>query len=271
MGNIIILSGTPGVGTRHLYNALTQLHPDVARNLERVVLYTSRIPRPSEKDGIDYHFRSKEAILARAAAEKSYTCFSAHEQLQALDLDEVKRIVSLEGKTGFLEIHPTVVPWLMGRAELSGANLTTVFLSPVSQAEIRSMLAGGGIGKVSEYIKNLTVRKLMMRTSWESMPHSEITEADRRDIAAQAQGAFDELMSAVNYRWVIPNHHGEGDPNWGWGSKDPVFGDAARTLAGFVAIIRGEEPPHAENWRGLFPAKGTLAMGVPISGPLSPK
>ena len=252
MGNFIVLSGTPAVGTRHLYNALTQLHPDIARNVEKVVLYTSRPPRPREQDGREFHFRNTQAFYGMAGEASRYLCFQVDRDKYALDLDEVKRAVALEGKTGFLEIHPTVFSRLRRRPELESVNLTTVFLSPVSRNEIELMLKGGGLKNVSKQIENLTAGKLIFGTLL-AIRRGEIKEEAPQDITAQAQGAFNELKLAADYQWVLPNHCGDGDPHWGVGSQDPVFGDAAQTLASFAAIVRGEMPPYAESWKRLFP------------------
>jgi guanylate kinase len=263
MGNFIVLSGTPAVGTRHLYNAATQLHH---LPLERVILATSREPRLGEKDGRDFHFQSAQELYEKAGVSLRYLCFQVDKDNYALDLNEVKGIAGIEGKTGLLEINPAVFPRVRRRLESDGVKLTTVFVSPVTRNEIELMLKEGGIDGVSENIKSLTIRKLMMRASREMMPHGEIAEKDIREIVSQAQGAFDCLMPAADYQWVLPNHNGDGDPNWGWEIKDPVFGDPARTLASFVAIAQGLPPIYAESWKGLFP-KGTLALGVPVLEP----
>jgi len=55
-GLIFVISGPSGVGKDALIEKLVALDP----NLERSVSYTTRRPRPSEKDGVDYSFVSRE-------------------------------------------------------------------------------------------------------------------------------------------------------------------------------------------------------------------
>ena len=57
MGNkLFLLSGPSGVGkTTIAYKLLEQM-----TNLERLVTYVTREPRPNEKDGEDYHFISRQ-------------------------------------------------------------------------------------------------------------------------------------------------------------------------------------------------------------------
>ena len=268
MGNFIILSGTPAVGTKHIWNAMKQLHPDVARNLERVVPYVSREPRLGEKEGRDFHFRNAKALYEMATEASRYLCFLVDRVKCALDMNEVKRIAGLEGKTGFLEIPPAFFSKVSRRLGQERVSFISVFVSPLSRDEIGKLIFyGGGLEHGSKQIETLTARKLIFRALLESRQHpGEIEKAASPNIAGQAQGAFNGLMAAADYQWVLPNHCGEGDPNWGFGSEDPVFGDAARTLASFAAIARGEVPPYAETWQGLFP-KGTLALGVPVLDP----
>lgn len=55
-GLIFVISGPSGVGKDALIEKLVALDP----NLERSVSYTTRRPRPNEKDGVDYSFVSPE-------------------------------------------------------------------------------------------------------------------------------------------------------------------------------------------------------------------
>ena len=270
MGNFIVLSGTPGVGTRHLKNALTQLHPHLP--LERAVLATSRQPRPREEDGRAFHFRDAKALYEMATETSRYLCFQVRSDKYALDLDEVRGIAGLEGKTGLLEIPPAFFPKLSRRLGEEKVSFTSVFVSPLYRDEIGKLiidgggLKGGGLENAAKHVEALTAGKLIFGMLL-AIRRGEINEAALQDITAQAQGAFDELKFAAGYQWVLPNHCGDDDPNWGHASEDPVFGDPARTLASFAAIARGEVPPYAETWQGLFPAQGTLAMGVPVTKP----
>jgi guanylate kinase len=55
-GLVFVISGPSGVGKDALIEKLVALDP----NLERSVSYTTRRPRPAEKDGVHYSFVSRE-------------------------------------------------------------------------------------------------------------------------------------------------------------------------------------------------------------------
>jgi guanylate kinase len=62
----IVISGPSGVGKGTLYKLLFQRHPDT---FTLSVSHTTRSPRPGEKDGVDYHFVTKEAFLELKAKD----------------------------------------------------------------------------------------------------------------------------------------------------------------------------------------------------------
>ena len=60
LGTLYIISAPSGGGKTSLVSALL----DSVQNLEASVSYTTRTPRPGEKDGIDYHFVSEQHFHA---------------------------------------------------------------------------------------------------------------------------------------------------------------------------------------------------------------
>ncbi|MFI5333320.1 MAG: guanylate kinase [Candidatus Babeliales bacterium] len=54
-GKLFVISGPSGAGKTTLVNALITTI-GASHNVERVVTYTSKKPRPAEVNGIDYHF-----------------------------------------------------------------------------------------------------------------------------------------------------------------------------------------------------------------------
>ncbi|MBI4937520.1 MAG: guanylate kinase [Nitrosomonadales bacterium] len=61
-GNLFIVSAPSGAGKTSLVNALLSRN----REIDLSVSYTSRMPRPGETDGKDYHFVSRETFLSMA-------------------------------------------------------------------------------------------------------------------------------------------------------------------------------------------------------------
>ena len=56
---LIVLSGPSGCGKDTVLRKIRELDPSVAAN----VSFTTREPRPGEKDGVNYHFVTKEQFL----------------------------------------------------------------------------------------------------------------------------------------------------------------------------------------------------------------
>src|SRR5206468_2378952 len=83
-GRLVILSGPSCVGKTPLAKALGRFHPDLSAKLQPIVLYNSRPPRPGERDGEDYHFRSREQIEALRDRER-HVVMDLRGDLQALD------------------------------------------------------------------------------------------------------------------------------------------------------------------------------------------
>ncbi|MEO8493961.1 MAG: guanylate kinase [Planctomycetota bacterium] len=61
-GKLVIISGPSGAGKS---TVLKRLLAECSRPLELSVSATTRSPRPAEKEGVDYHFLSKEAFASR--------------------------------------------------------------------------------------------------------------------------------------------------------------------------------------------------------------
>ena len=87
-GRLIILSGPSCVGKSPLDKALAKFHPDIKNNLQPLVLYNDRQPRPGERNDIDYHFRTRKQIEELIPEEQSVT-MDVRGDLQALDLKEL--------------------------------------------------------------------------------------------------------------------------------------------------------------------------------------
>jgi guanylate kinase len=62
-GKLFVVTAPSGAGKTSLIDALVRADP----SLKLSVSYTTRAPRPGEKDGVDYHFVDDEAFLAMQA------------------------------------------------------------------------------------------------------------------------------------------------------------------------------------------------------------
>jgi len=91
-GRLVILTGPSCAGKSPLAKALWKFNPDLASRLQPVVLYNSRDPRPGERNGIDYHFRTRSQIEALRDDDR-YALLDVRGDLQALDLEEVQSLL----------------------------------------------------------------------------------------------------------------------------------------------------------------------------------
>src|SRR5262252_7735074 len=104
-GRLVILSGPSCVGKSPLAKALGRFHPDLSAKLQPIVLYNSRAPRPGERDGQDYHFRTREQIEAMRDRE-GYVTLDVRGDLQALDLEDLSAL--LRRGDAFFEGNPFI-------------------------------------------------------------------------------------------------------------------------------------------------------------------
>src|ERR1019366_2033797 len=104
-GRLVILSGPSCVGKSPLDRALARFHPELHRRLQKLVLYNSRAPRPGEKDGVDYHFRSRAQVGAMRPEER-FAVLDVRGALHALDLPGLAAL--LERGDAFFEGNPFV-------------------------------------------------------------------------------------------------------------------------------------------------------------------
>src|SRR3989442_2689292 len=133
IGRLVILSGPSCVGKSPLAKALGRFHPDLSATLQPIVLYNSRPPRPGERDGEDYHFRSREQIEALRDRER-HVVMDVRGDLQALALEDLSALLS-KGDA-FFEGNPFIGRTLQMHPNLRDVKRLSVFLSPLSREEI---------------------------------------------------------------------------------------------------------------------------------------
>lgn len=142
---VIVISGPSGVGKDAVLKRLSQLRPD----LFFVVTATSRPMRPAERDGVDYHFVSKEQfeewieqgeLLEHAVVYEEYKGIPKKQVTQALErgTDVVLRI-DVQGAATMRRLLP---------------GLVTIFLVAESEAELAQRL----VSRKTEAVDKLLTR-----------------------------------------------------------------------------------------------------------------
>jgi guanylate kinase len=145
---VFVITGPSGVGKGTLIRGLMQRHPE----LELSVSATTRAPRPGERDGVDYHFLTREEFDRRVAAgefvEHADYAGRSYGTLRS-ELDQRLR----EGKPVVLEIE------VQGARQVRAAmpEAVQVFIAPPSLDALRTRLVGRGTDDAGEVERRLRV------------------------------------------------------------------------------------------------------------------
>jgi len=241
-GSFIFLSGPSGVGKGPLMKAVKReiTKQKLNINLKGITLYSCRAMRAGEKEGDPYHFMTREQIES-FKNQDNFIVFPVRKDLQAIDLNDIKKITSEPDAVGFLETFHTAVNELSGSSYLKGVDIRTVFMSPLSSDDIYSMKFPKEVEKAFyDLIREKVINRFYRKNGALSL-------VSLRDAETRASTAFKEMCSACGYHYIIVNHDGEDSPNWG---VNRAFGDAGRAVKSMLQILQGvEKPDYVVQWR----------------------
>ena len=237
---LVILSGPSCVGKSPLDKAMAKFYPELRQALRKLVLHNSRAPRPGERDGVDYHFRTRSQV-EQLRGESRYAVMDVRGDLQALDVFELQ--AWLQETHAFFEGNPFVAKALQTHSGLTGIDRLSVFLSPLSKEEIAYFKADQRNVCLPDLVTDVMRRKLLRRAHREKI---ELSAKDLENIERRASSAYTELKEAWHFDYVIPNHDGEDSDNWE-AFYYPI-GDARKALNSFAALLEAKSSPAAEKW-----------------------
>ena len=247
MHQIVVLSGPSCIGKGPLFAALQKLYPRLAQRLKRLVLYNDRAPRPGEADGVDYFFRPRADIEA-LRERPDHIVVPVRADLQALELDQIRRIID-DGLVAFFEGNHAIPARLRDAGVFERYQTLSVFLSPLSKAEILGLTAPERGIDLAAFVTDVQRRKLLHRTHRQK---ETLSRDDLADIERRAASAIAEMREAPNFDYVIPLYDGEGNDNWD-AFAYPI-GSARAALEAFAGLLQGETLPLVERWEaGLIP------------------
>ena len=238
-GRLVILSGPSCVGNSPLVKAVSRLHPDLSANLQPIVLFNSRSPRPGERDGEDYHFRARDQI-ERLRDQDRYVVMDVRGDLQALDLKDLSAL--LESGDAFFEGNPFIGRTLQTHPKLQAVSRLSLFLSPLSREEILFLRDHAQVS-LPDLVAEVMRRKLVRRAQRQK---TLLSLKDLEEVERRAASAYRELQQAQHFDYVIPNHDGEDSDNWE--AFYYPLGEARRAFLAVVAVLRGEDSKGAERW-----------------------
>jgi guanylate kinase len=234
---LILLSGPSCVGKGPLLAALKTFHPEIA--FSGIPVIRSRgsrnnVPRPEEKPiWDDPDFFMPDAMFSKL--DKNYVTGKVHGFPQAIDL---RKITEHTADLLILEIYYTFWEQFKKRdAEtLDEMDITSVFMSPVSQNEI-DLFKEEHVSK-NAFIVEMMLEKQMRRAEFMGLT---VTSAVSMSFNTRAQSAPNEINVMDTYDYRIICHDGEGHPNWNR-NRDGSFharpaGEAGNALDEFVGII----------------------------------
>jgi guanylate kinase len=148
VARVFVITGPSGVGKGTLIRGLMERHPE----LELSVSATTRAPRPGERDGVDYHFLTREEFDRRVAAGE----FVEHADYAGRSYGTLRSELDDRlgaGKPVVLEIE------VQGARQVRAAvpDAVQVFIAPPSLDALRARLVGRGTDDAGEVERRLRV------------------------------------------------------------------------------------------------------------------
>lgn len=150
-GLLIILSGPSGVGKG---TVRAELFKDETLNLCYSISMTTRLPRPLEKDGVDYFFVSKEEFEDKIEKGELLEYAQFVGNYYGTPLSYVERLLN-EGKNVMLEIE------VQGALQVieKRPDAVSIFLLPPSFEELESRIRGRSTETDEVVLKRLNQAK----------------------------------------------------------------------------------------------------------------
>ena len=142
---VVVIAGPSGSGKNSVIDALIAQCP----RCERLVTATTRAPREGEKNGVDYHFLSKEEFTR--ALERGDIL--EHRYVEALDTHYGAYKPDLESRLALGETVLAHLDIIGARYLKEHYNATTIFILPDSFERLEERVRGRNKGMTDEEIE----------------------------------------------------------------------------------------------------------------------
>ena len=178
---LTVLSGPSGVGKDAVLAAVRRRHPDVWVSTS----VTTRAPRPTETDGIEYHFVSRDRMAELIDAGELLEHADYAGNLYGTPRRPVLERLS-EGRPAFLVIE------LQGMRQVRKLmpDAQFVFLAPPSFEELERRLVGRGTEPTEVVRQRLDQARIEMASE---------SEFDVRLVNDEVERAADELVALIEH------------------------------------------------------------------------
>ncbi|KAJ8291192.1 hypothetical protein GJAV_G00022450 [Gymnothorax javanicus] len=179
----IALLGPPNCGQNNLRQRLLSNEPD---RFSGAVPHTTRNRRESEMNGREYHFVSRQAFEADAAAGKFIESGEFEKNFYGTSTDSVRQVINT-GKICILCLHTQSLKVLRS----SDLKPYIIFIAPPSQERLRALLAKDGKNPKSEELRDIIEKAREMEQNFGHLFDAAIVNTDQ-------DKAYQELLRLIN-------------------------------------------------------------------------
>jgi len=178
---LTVLSGPTAVGKGTVVTRLIQLHPEIFISVSA----TTRPPRPSEIDGVHYHFVSDDEFDALIAADALLEWAVVHGTHRYGTPRQPVLEALAAGRPALLEID------LQGARQVKASlpDARFVFLAPPSWEELERRLVGRGTESIAQRERRLQTARAEMAAQ---------AEFDDVVVNAEIDQAVEDLVTLVS-------------------------------------------------------------------------
>ncbi|KAF3007845.1 hypothetical protein E8E13_010758 [Curvularia kusanoi] len=181
----IVISGPSGAGKSTILKRLFEEYPD---RFGFSVSHTTRNPRGAEKDGVEYHFVTREQfddLIAKKGFVEHATFGSNSYGTSIAAIEDIEK----KGRTCILDIEMEGVKQVANHPTFPRPRF--LFLSPPSMDILEQRLRGRATDKEADILKRLNQAKVEMEFAKSpEAPHDKIVVNDDLEKAYQEAKAF---------------------------------------------------------------------------------